>query len=491
MTRKLTPGVSLYAAGAEGAVHLYGVDLRGTSAPSLKQVSSLTLPALTSVCGFTQPYYNNVFDPTSTFTLVRLADANGSCAVADTHNVVVHFNDTAATEPTAVDFNPSASPLAVLKENGALAGLVGYDLDSQTVRWYADDTFSNPKVLVSGVAGGAGGVLPPLFTGALSEALPLAVSSVLFFTNGASESALYRLDSAGVATKVYTLPPNDVVLPASYSIISDDSNFYFSDGSRIIQVPIVGGDGTLLYEGSVNSLRGSDGARVSFLSADVAGATPLYSVPVGVLSASAVADASIPFNQPTLRSSILSYIGGGYVDSANVSLLISSSPLNPGDDLAPWSMVLRPDGSVVRDREDNSAFLGAALFDGDTAFQFLVRGITDSVDAGRNATSLGVTVGMVGGGALYRYDIADSKLKPITLDDGVTAYTFKSGTPYALNSLQGFGTLFVTPLTLSELSSNQVAIGGGAGNAGVIDTSSLIFTPLNLPSNLSGSIISW
>jgi hypothetical protein len=230
--------------GASGGDHLWAVDLSGGSSLVPRQVSNLTGSFIgVFSCGYFEGF-EKLTDPTSAFFILGLpTDPNYICGAgpASLNKVMIRLSDSETTTPTpiALAVNPE-NLLALYNPTGALAGFVSIDA-AQHLVFYADETFTNPKTLLSNVFGFA-----PFQASSVSSMVKVssgAGSALLVVSAPDLSQTLYRVDYTGAVS------PNLYTFQGSWDSITQDSkNFYFVDyvssytnpSARIVQVPLDG-----------------------------------------------------------------------------------------------------------------------------------------------------------------------------------------------------------------------------------------------------------
>ncbi len=402
------PTLLVYAAAdSNGNTHIYGLNLTATSAaPVAAQISNLSLPSTQVICS-AKGFLNEVTDPTSGFLVVDVGPVN-ACGTNDTFEVV-HYGDSSTTAPVTVSL--SSTSLNEIYNNFSLVGMVEFDSASGDVLLYADDTFTSPKTLFTGVTSGetySSGT--SRFTGA---------GSILYNVTTSKGSTLYLLDSAGTSTQVFagTISTHG----------TDDNNFYFvtspagppANTAVIYQVPLGGGTPQELFSLLPNvpdttptiDLIGSNDSVLIFGVPNGSGAsasTTLYNIPVGKTT-------STPTTIGTYSGRVSAFLGLPASGGASGDALFVSNETGTTSASGikySWSSVAWPAaGPYTATLKDNSAYADLGLLSstfGGVAWH--VTGITD-------------TSGEFGGGTLYQTDIG-------TLAD--TAVSTTGGGDYVL-----------------------------------------------------------
>jgi hypothetical protein len=213
----------LFAALAtDGHVHLFQINLTNSSAtsPTPTQVGSLSLSSTSQICNWSTAQ-TSLSDPTTAFAILHLAAADTACNSDTDTWQLVHFTDATSVAPTPLPIKQS-SIVPLYDSNGLLASIVQYDYSTQNVYSYADDSFTNPTALVSGVQ-----AMTPLVdynrgsTGYLGDTWYLGV------TSGSSGEVL-RVPAKGAASVVYKGNAG----PA----IADGNNVYFVGSAALMEI---------------------------------------------------------------------------------------------------------------------------------------------------------------------------------------------------------------------------------------------------------------
>lgn len=396
--------------GSDGNAQLYGLNLADTgSAPAPVQISSLSVP-VASLCHFDYAQTDSS-DPTSLFILLDVAGSNGcgSSSVGDLFEVV-HYTDPATTAPTQVAVSTTSFDL-VYGTDGKLAGLVLLDPVSSNLYFYAGgDLTSTPTTLLANVKAvsslySASALAQGTVTGAVFEAV----------TTSAGQS-VYRIDTSGNATQVYTAQGT------LGSGVADDSNLYFTDTTSstemLMQEALSGGAPMQLYSAATSStsadtLVGSNGSVLVFVTNSGTGASStLNTLPVGKTSSS-------PTPIGSFTGSASAFLIGPPGNLAQSVLLVDIIATS-GATTSFSSTALSPDGTVLQQLEAGSQWSTTSL----SGSALLVKGITDT-----GATD--------GGGSIYVYDIATNTLSSQALGSSGSPYVIPTGDVPGLVYLSG------------------------------------------------------
>jgi hypothetical protein len=184
---------------ATGGDHVYAVDLTANSTLVPRQISSLTFPSNLGVqnCGITTAY-GDVTDPNSAFFIIGVpTDPTYVCGggYQSFKQYLIHLNDSPTFPPMELPaLNGPVLPL--YQPGGALAGFIMVDA-GLNLNFYSDQTFTNPKVLLTNVVGFAPIQAGPVsgLMNSLSADPSFAYLSLIHLDNSQS---LFRVDYTGV-----------------------------------------------------------------------------------------------------------------------------------------------------------------------------------------------------------------------------------------------------------------------------------------------------
>jgi hypothetical protein len=337
--------------GASGGDHVYALDLTANSNLTARQVSSLTFPATISAqtCGITT-VYKNLADPSSAFFILALpTDANSLCSggLASFKWLLVHLGDSATTAPIQLPAL-SAGLAALYQPSGDLAGFVTVDA-SGNLNLYPDETFANPRVLLSNVSG-----ITRLQTPAVSALTTISADpgySFLQVRFNNSTSSLYRIDYTGSLS----LDLYDFSGTIAYGEATDTNNLYFTDAvpntlETIAQVPLNGTSSALsLYQvdlstGDSLGILGSTGSLLALNSfSGSTGNTALKTLPPGA---------------PGTPHAIATVVDPTGADiQANDIFVTTTTATSGGNGYS--SEALLADGTVVQPLTASSAYISA------------------------------------------------------------------------------------------------------------------------------------
>ncbi len=421
-----SPYALIYAAvGSDGNAHIYALNLSNTSvAPGATQVSSLALSSMADICSIIGTAQTNVADPTTMFVVLHTnAGGASSCGAGGDVYQVVHYNDSAATDPAIVNITPSMTQpgdtlTALYQSSGALGGLVLLDSATGNLDFYSDDTFTSPKVLTGGVSSWADMVDDSTVdnTGAVG-----ATTAFLSVTTS-SGTFVWRVTASGAAANVYTASGTLSVLG-----VADTNSVYFTDNAlpvgtqTIYQEAIAGGTPLTLYSTTATGLPppspyflvGSNGKSLVLTvnSASTSGdvSTSVLTLPVGTPGTPTTIAG--PF--PGLVSA--SMCPATFGDGTSDDLLVNVTQGMPGNSPTRYSSeVLTPSGAVKQAVTANSAFLTTPNCGGGFGAVLQVRGITD-------------TSGGFGGATANAFNLGSFSTTTLSTTTGSGTYTVPSG----------------------------------------------------------------
>jgi len=441
------PQVMMYAdTNSAGTTKIYGLTLAGTSSvPTPTQISNLALPSGQQICGSSDSE-TDVTNPDSVFVVIQVGTAEQCISTGGTYEVV-HYTDSATTAPVVVSLN--TTEMNGIYQNGKLVGLLLFDSATKSLDLYADDTFTSPTQLITGLSN------TNYVSGVLDEATLSTTGIFESATTTGGSTFLYRIDgSTLVATSIQN------VLTGSISTATqDDTNLYYmvltsgasSTTATFNQVALTGGTPKLLYtspafvpEGTSGlagyQLIGSNDSVVAFEfysepttsgSLDPTKATAtLYSVPVGETTTTPTTLANYPAGNTLVGVFLAAPSGSGV--SGNV--LFAGVRNATGSITTPtiaYSAVSIPlNGGTAPAAIKNSLYAPLAVITAQLTYNvWQVTGITD-------------TDGGYGGGTANTVNVSTLADTPLTTTGGGD-YVFQAG--------------FVGGL--EALSSNNIAVG--------------------------------
>jgi hypothetical protein len=244
----------------------------------------------------------------------------GTCNENSDTYEVVHYTDSASTPPTSVNLDTNS--FDELYNNGAQSGILVYDGTAGTVNLYADETFTSPKTLFSGVnlaLAEASGLTKKGYTTETSD-LFYQVTTGITESDPSGITTLYLIDSSGTPTKIFTGPVG--------STATDDNNFYFvsqagyssTDTATLYQVGLSGGTPSALYAGPTTITIGTgDTAQTYDLDYELTGSNDsllVFSTTYGsVISSSTTTLYNIPVGASTKTPTTIAAYNNAAVDA--------------------------------------------------------------------------------------------------------------------------------------------------------------------------------
>jgi hypothetical protein len=452
-----SPQVMMYAdTNSSGTTKIYGLTLAGTSTvPTPTQISSLSLPSGQQICQISSDSETNVSEPDTVFVVIQVGTALQCNSTGGTYEVV-HYTDSPTTAPVVVNLN--TTQMNGIYQNSKLVGLLVFDSATNSLDLYADDTFTSPKQLITGLSNTS------YVSGVLDEATLSTTGIFESATTTGGSTSLYRIDGSTLAVTSI----QDVATASISTAVQDDNNLYYSvlnsgASSTTIsyeQVALTGGTPKLLYttpafvpESSTAltnyQLIGSNDSLLVFeyysepsssSGPDPTKATAtLYTVPVGTTTTTPTTLATYPAGD-TLQGVFLAPPSGSGPSSDVLFVTVRNSTGSPTTPTIAYSAVSIPlnDGTAPAPIK-NSIYSPLAVITPQLTYTvWQVTGITD-------------TNGGFGGGTANTVDVS-------TLAD--TPFTTTGGGDYI------FGAGFLGGL--EALSSNNVAVGIFENEPGLI-----------------------
>jgi hypothetical protein len=415
-----SPALMMYTAtDASGNEHLFGLNLSDTTvAPVGTQISNLllnpsTMGSAAPACDET-PGQTDLTKPTTLFVLVDIPGPTGCQTSFDTF-YVVHYSDLATTAPSPVTV-PNPYFTSLYAPNGTLGGMVLFDQASTNLYFYANDAFTNPTILLSGVTG-TGAV----FAESVTNGGVFTGSEFITVTLLSGAQALYQITYSGTATKWYT------TASGISGSVSDASNFYFIADRAIWQEAIAGGTPVELLDdtdGTYYILVGSNGSLLVLDSEAGAGqiTSTLSTIPVGTLSSSTTPLGNSYYPGPL--SIIMAGPSGNSPDDL-VLITVNDFSLTVPTTVTYSTQVLTPAGTVKQDLTADSSFAGVIDPFGDSVLEVSSSGTLNSLDL----ASLMLTPITTTGGEAYEIGVGGSlDLHPLstTISAGPEANPFST-----------------------------------------------------------------
>jgi hypothetical protein len=205
------------AAGTDGNVHLYSLNLTNASSsvPTPVQVGSLSLSSVSKLCDFNQ-LQSNLLNPTTMIIVLHIAGLSGCNTTGDVWESV-NLTDSVSTAPVPLSITTTSfTPL--YQQSGALGGVVLLDNLNDILYFYPNATFTAPNPLVMGVSSNS-----DVVTYSFSSTGAYLGTTLFESVTKTGVSSLWRITPAGSATAVYTAAGS---MPAG---IADGTNIYFLD----------------------------------------------------------------------------------------------------------------------------------------------------------------------------------------------------------------------------------------------------------------------
>jgi hypothetical protein len=452
-----SPQLMMYAdTTSAGTTKIFGLTLAGTSSvPTPAQISNLALPSSQQICEIGASSETDVTQPTTLFVVIEVGTPTQCNSGGGTFEVV-HYLDSATTAPVVVSINTTG--IQSVYQNGKLNGLLLYDSSAQAFDLYKDDTFTSPTQLITGLSGTS------YVPGVLDEATLSTPELFFSVTTTTGATLLYRIDGATLAaTQIQNIMTGSI----DVSSPQDDTNLYYQvltpgTGSTITatfyQVALVGGTPKLLYTApaylangtAITNYRliGSNDSVVAFqfssepitkTGPDPTKATAtLYSVPVGVNTATPTTLATYPAGNQLQLAFLAVPTGGGLSSSVLFATVQNAKGTLPPFTYAFSAVSIPLNGGTAPPPIANSVYGALAIISNrltDSVWQ--VTGITD-------------TDGGFGGGTANVVTVSNLTDTPFTTTGGGD-YVFSAGFSGGL-----FG-----------ISSNNIAIGAFNNSAAI------------------------
>jgi hypothetical protein len=435
--------------------HVWSLDLTGASTLVPKQLSNLTIPYQTYHVGpgvgdaplqscYTRVISKNLNDPTSAFLILAITDGSQLCA--NVKWVLIHSGDGPTTDPVSLPpltvFASAVLPL--YGPDGTLAGLVAVD-SARNLNFYPDETFTNPKVLLTKV-----GYFTPEqepHAGPISTVSTDPTYSFLIVqpTGSASQSAgVYRVDFSGsISGHLY-----DMV--SANGTVVDSGNLYFANPTGTVSETV----GRILADGTVQILSNisQPGASYPPILSGLSGDRLLF---YQTTSTQSVIQ-TLPMDTMGSLQTIASYSGIPFVEGVvNGDLFVNfldETNLQAGQ-IYYSTQIIDTAGNVVQPTMQSSYFVSVG------APVLQLRNITDP--------------GLLGGGGVFRLDLTQSSSPaPVALNTA-------AGAPFTLPS--GTTNVFFSQITPTMGAADNVSTATGTGPALVYDLTKQVVVPVSLP----------
>jgi len=195
--------------------HVWAMDLSATSTLIPRQLTNLTIPYykythnaidhVTHVCS-SRTISRSLVDPSSFFVILSLPkDVMQGCQFSDDRRVLIRSSDSPATDPVPLPaLSDGIAPL--YRPDGTLAGLLAID-SAHNLNLYPDETFTNPKVLLTNAGSFSLEQEPQPFGSYAGSADPTyGFLLVMPAAAGSGPLDIYHVDYSGtISSKLYTL----------------------------------------------------------------------------------------------------------------------------------------------------------------------------------------------------------------------------------------------------------------------------------------------
>jgi hypothetical protein len=443
-----SPQVMMYAdTTSAGTTNIFGITLAGTSSvPTPTQISSLSVPSGQQICSSSSDSETDITNADSVFVVIQVGTAEQCISTGGTYEVV-HYTDSATTAPVVVSLK--TTEMNGVYQNGKLVGLLVFNGTTNSLDLYADDTFTSPTQLITGLSDAH------YVSGVLDEATLSTTGIFESATTTGSSTSLYRIDGS---TLVATLI-QDVTTATISTVAQDDNNLYYSvvnsgASSTTIsyeQVALGGGTPQLLYttpafvpsnssgDTSYQLIGSNDSVLVfEYSNEPVTGSgldptkatAKLYTVPVGATTTTPTTLATYPAGD-TLQGVFLAAPSGSGISSNVLFTTIRNATGSATLSTIAYSAVSIPlNGGTRPPAIENSVYSPLAIITAQLTYSvWQVTGITD-------------TDGGFGGGTANTVNVSTLAATPFTTTGGGD-YVFGAG------FLGG----------LEALSSNNIAVG--------------------------------
>jgi hypothetical protein len=442
------PQVMMYAdTTSAGTTKIFGLTLAGTSTvPTPTQISSLSLPSGQQICQISADSETDVTNPDSVFVVIQVGTAEQCISTGGTYEVV-HYTDSATTAPVVVNLNTTV--MNGVYQNSKLVGLLVFDSATSSLDLYADDTFTSPKQLITGLS------FTNYVSGVLDEATLSTTGIFESATTTGNSTSLYRIDGSTLAASVI----QDVTTASIGTAVQDDNNLYYSvinsgASSTTIsyeQVALAGGTPKLLYTTpafvpesstavtSYQLIGSNDSVLVFEFATDpltggqqdpTKALATLYTVPVGTTTTTPTTLATYPAGGTLEETFLPPPAGSGPSGDVVFAALRNATGSLPLPTIAYSAVSIPLNGGTAPAPIKNSVYLPLAVITPQLTYTvWQVTGITD-------------TDGGFGGGTANTVDVT-------TLAD--TPFTTTGGGDYVFGAGFSGG--------LEALSSNNIAVG--------------------------------
>jgi hypothetical protein len=454
-----SPQVMMYAdTTSSGTTNIFGLTLAKNSStvPTPTQISNLAVPSGQQICPGNSAL-TNVSQPTSLFVVIQVGTSTQCLARTGTFEVV-HYTDSSSTAPVVVNINTTT--FNAVYQSGKLTGLLQFDSATNSFDLYADDTFTSPKQLITGLTG-------VNYVSSVLDAATLSTSGYFFsVTNTSAVNLLYRIDgSTLVATQIQNLASGNILASSP----QDDNNLYYivltpgtsnTFTATVHQVALTGGTPKLLYTspsftsepGTVLAsyqLIGSNDSVVAFefysepytngMQDPTKATATLYSVPVGATTTTPTTLANYPAGNTLPEVFLAAPTGSGFSGNVLFATVLNSTGTLPLVKVAYSAVSIPLNGGTAPAPIKNSVYAPLAI---------ISNGLTDDV---WQVTGITDTNGGYGGGTANQVNVSNLTDTPFTTTGGGN-YVFPAGflgSLFAISSNDiALGALFNSPAVL-------------------------------------------
>jgi hypothetical protein len=447
-----------------GDNHVWSLNLSGTSTLVPTQLSNLTIPYYTETVSSNhsppvtvpvlvcteQVIQKNLADPSSTLVILALpTDATNLCYSGGFKWVLIHASDGPTTDP--VNLPTLSYPILPLyRPDGTLAGLVAKDA-SNNLNFYADETFSNPRLLLANVQFYTLAQEGPSFGMSTNPTYSFLLVSGGSVARGAA--AVYRIDYSGtISADLY-----DVYYHTG--VLVDSGNLYFT--------ATTGEPSPGAYGEAVGRIPG-DGGAVQILQSMVVSPGNLPPALIGVSGSNLVLDgttgtspqtqwyvATVPTSAPGTLTTIATNNGIPSISLVGSDIFVNwTDYLNITNFDAQFSSeILDTNGNVLQSNMPSSSFISSA------GPVVQVTNITDPI--------------FLGGGSV---DVLD-----LSQPSSPTAVALKTTAGMAFNFPSGTGGVDFRPLTSTIGVADGAAVKGqNSQPAYVYDLAKGVIVPISM-----------
>jgi hypothetical protein len=433
----VTPALMIYSAkGADGNLHLYGLNLASTTLPKPVQITNLSVPTTKAICAAGQSQ-SNLTAPMTLSVVIHVATP-GNCVGDPTGTYyLAAYTASSTTAPTVLNIPGGTTKISAIQNDGPfiplalssglLGGILYWDSVTDAENFYPSPLFTSPKVLLSGVKG-----TPVACISAVpGEALFQIGGDYLAAVNTASGSKSYAFTPAGAANEFFAGLANNCLTDATHLYFigtasgKTTANIYeealSSLSAPLTLLPGVTSSPTVQY-----SLIGSNTAVVVFQKSAIAGLstfTTVETVPVGKASTTAKTIASYT---GALAAGFLAAPPSKLAIDDLLFVSISNEIISGTTPTVHYSsQVLSPSGTIFLKPPANTVIQSFGVLTNELEGSVLeITGITD-INGG------------YGGATLERLPVGSTGTTAITLTGGVS---YKVPANYVLSVFGFFGT---------------------------------------------------